>query len=68
MGKKERMLRGDGSVGAGGGGLEDLANAAVDAGAGPGGGRDGGEVGLDPTWLTRYGYLTALGQGMFKTK
>ncbi|KAK5718122.1 Glucose-responsive transcription factor [Elasticomyces elasticus] len=67
VGKKERMLRlgGDGS----GGGLEDLANAAVGAG-GPGtaGGGDGGTVALDPTWLTRYGYLTALGQGMFKTK
>ncbi|TKA73750.1 hypothetical protein B0A55_05460 [Friedmanniomyces simplex] len=70
VGKKERMLRvgpGDGGFAGGGNGLEDLANAAVGGGGVGGGGGDEGTV-LDPTWLTRYGYLTALGQGMFKTK
>ncbi|KAK0869368.1 Glucose-responsive transcription factor [Friedmanniomyces endolithicus] len=70
VGKKERMLgfgAGEGGFAGGGSGLEDLANAAV-AGGGVGGrGGDGSGV-LDPTWLTRYGYLTALGQGVFKTK
>lgn len=39
------------------GGLEALADAA-----------GGNERDFDPTMLTRYGYLTALGQGMFRSK
>lgn len=39
------------------GGLDGLADAAV-----------GVDEAFDPTMLTRYGYLTALGQGMFKTR
>ncbi|KAK3701778.1 Glucose-responsive transcription factor [Vermiconidia calcicola] len=51
--KRERMQ------GMQGGGLDALADAA--------GGEAGGEKGYDPTMLTRYGYLTALGQGRFRT-
>ena len=40
------------------GGLEALADAA---------GQDQGQRDYDPTMLTRYGYLTALGQGRFRT-
>ena len=47
------------------GGLEALAEAA---GGGVGGGGGEGEREFDPTLLTRYGYLTALGQGRFRTK
>ncbi|KAK5113376.1 hypothetical protein LTR62_003476 [Meristemomyces frigidus] len=50
------------------GALQGLANAAVGAGTGTESGGGGGEGELDPTWLTRYGYLTALGQGVFRTK
>ena len=60
--KRERMQVQQNS---GAGGLETLADAAG------GGGRDGDgerEGGYDPTMLTRYGYLTALGQGMFRSK
>ncbi|TKA27422.1 hypothetical protein B0A50_05034 [Salinomyces thailandicus] len=53
--KKGMMLAENGS--APGAGLESLANVAV-----------GGSEGFDPTMLTRYGYLTALGQGTFRTK
>ena len=56
--KKERMLAEHGVSENGlSGGLHGLANAAV-----------GGSESFDPTMLTRYGYLTALGQGMFKTR
>ena len=55
--KLERIRSGVG--GAPGSGLEALAEAA-------GGGE--GEKEFDPTLLTRYGYLTALGQGRFRTK
>jgi hypothetical protein len=56
--KKERMLaQGDAD------GLQGLADAAVgEAHAG------NGSVNFDPTMLTRYGYLTALGQGIFRSK
>ena len=58
--KKERMLaQGDAD------GLQGLADAAVgDASNGSG----SGNVNFDPTMLTRYGYLTALGQGIFRSK
>jgi len=62
-----RLGAGEGGFAGGGSGLEDLANAAV-AGGGVGSRGGDGDGVLDPTWLTRYGYLTALGQGMFKTK
>ena len=42
--------------------LDALADAAGGFGEGD------GEKGFDPTMLTRYGYLTALGQGKFRTK
>ena len=50
--KRERMLQQQG-------GLDALADAA-------GAGEEGREY--DPTMLTRYGYLTALGQGRFRSK
>ncbi|KAM0723795.1 hypothetical protein Q7P37_000785 [Cladosporium fusiforme] len=59
--KKERMLA---QGGADGGGLQGLADAAVGGSAAAG---SGGES-FDPTMLTRYGYLTALGQGIFRSK
>jgi len=55
--KKERLLL---QPNGGAEALQGLANAAVGAN------EDGG--GFDPTMLTRYGYLTALGQGMFRTR
>lgn len=55
--KKERMLAQGGADG-----LQGLANAAV------GGAGGNGSESFDPTMLTRYGYLTALGQGIFRTK
>lgn len=58
--KKERMRLVDGDLEGDDGGLQSLANAAVGGG--------GGQGKLDPTWLTRYGYLTALGQGMFRSR
>lgn len=72
--KKERMLAaaggGEGGVGGGGGAaqsLQGLADAAVLGENARNG--DGGESGnFDPTMLTRYGYLTALGQGIFRSK
>jgi len=51
MRKRERMIH-EGN----GGGLQGLADAAT-----------GSTASFDPTMLTRYGYLTALGQGIFKT-
>lgn len=56
--KRERMLQGASS-------LDVLADASA---GGAAGGVAGGSAGYDPTMLTRYGYLTALGQGMFRTK
>ena len=62
--KKERMvLHQQQQEGGGPQGLQGLANAAVG-----GGGINGDAEGFDPTMLTRYGYLTALGQGMFRTR
>lgn len=61
--KKERMLAQGGATGADG--LQGLADAAVGNSA-PGAG--GPSEKFDPTMLTRYGYLTALGQGIFRTK
>ena len=58
--KKERMLAHSGAEG-----LQGLADAAVGNGA-PGAG--GPSEKFDPTMLTRYGYLTALGQGIFRSK
>ena len=56
LGKRERM--GSAGVGGeGGGGVLDV-----------GEGGENGSGNFDPTYLTRYGYLTALGQGMFRTK
>lgn len=55
--KKERMLAQGGADG-----LQGLADAAV------GGAGGTGSESFDPTMLTRYGYLTALGQGIFRTK
>lgn len=55
--KKGRML-----VQGGADGLQGLAEAAV------GGSGSNGSESFDPTMLTRYGYLTALGQGIFRTK
>jgi hypothetical protein len=47
--------------------LQGLADAAVgEARNGQHG--DGGSENFDPTMLTRYGYLTALGQGIFRSK
>jgi hypothetical protein len=43
-----------------------IMGADGDAAAAVGAGGDAER--LNPTWLTRYGYLTALGQGMFRTK
>lgn len=62
LGKRDRMQ--------GLGGLADAATGGA-GGHGSGAGDEGGDNGsgnFDPTYLTRYGYLTALGQGMFKTK
>jgi hypothetical protein len=57
--KKERMLaQGDAD-----GGLQGLADAAVGEAL-----ASNGSEGFDPTMLTRYGYLTALGQGIFRSK
>lgn len=56
--KKERMLAQGGADG-----LQGLADAAVG-----GAGASNGNESFDPTMLTRYGYLTALGQGIFRTK
>ncbi|KAF2772382.1 hypothetical protein EJ03DRAFT_266878 [Teratosphaeria nubilosa] len=56
-GKVAKILGAEGSAVVGGG-LQDLANAAA--------GAMGMGEGFDPTMLTRYGYLTALGQGIFR--
>jgi hypothetical protein len=59
--KKERMLaQGDAD------GLQGLADAAV--GEAHAHAARNGSVDFDPTMLTRYGYLTALGQGIFRSK
>lgn len=56
--KKERMLaQGDAD------GLQGLADAAVGEAH-----TNNGSENFDPTMLTRYGYLTALGQGIFRSK
>jgi hypothetical protein len=61
--KKERMLaQGDAD------GLQGLADAAVGEAAHASNGNGNGNVNFDPTMLTRYGYLTALGQGIFRSK
>jgi hypothetical protein len=65
--KKERMLA-QGGGGADGGGLQGLADAAVGEARNGNGGRSDGSENFDPTMLTRYGYLTALGQGIFRSK
>ncbi|KAH9818959.1 GAL4-like Zn(II)2Cys6 (or C6 zinc) binuclear cluster DNA-binding domain [Teratosphaeria destructans] len=57
VGKVQKILGAEGGA-AVGAGLQDLANAAT--------GAMGLGEGFDPTMLTRYGYLTALGQGMFR--
>ena len=54
VGKRGRMNSGNGD-----GALQGLADAAAQAGP---------EGGFDPTMLTRYGYLTALGQGRFGSR
>lgn len=60
--KKERMLaQGDAD------GLQGLADAAVGE-ALSSNGNGHASVNFDPTMLTRYGYLTALGQGIFRSK
>lgn len=59
LGKRERMQ--------GAGGNDSALGRLADAAAGDAGG-DNGSGNFDPTYLTRYGYLTALGQGMFVTK
>ncbi|KAF2726157.1 hypothetical protein K431DRAFT_280179 [Polychaeton citri CBS 116435] len=67
VGKRQSMLRVmEGNEGVNS--LHGLANAAAGSGEGSAsvGATDGDR--FDPTMLTRYGYLTALGQGMFKTK
>lgn len=58
--KRERMLA-EGVDGGGGPALQSLANAATGA-------SESSRGGFDPTMLTRYGYLTALGQGRFRTR
>lgn len=61
--KKERMLAyGDAD------GLQGLADAAVGEAAHASNGNGSANVNFDPTMLTRYGYLTALGQGIFRSK
>ncbi|KAI6860691.1 hypothetical protein KC323_g6127 [Hortaea werneckii] len=73
LSKRARIESGGGE---GGGGLNGLANAAAVGGGGGSVGATTGESGngvrggekFDPTMLTRYGYLTALGQGMFRTR
>lgn len=69
--KKERMLAQGDADGVGGGegrGLQGLADAAVGLEARGGNANGGGNENFDPTMLTRYGYLTALGQGIFRSK
>lgn len=69
--KLERIERGGGGA-ADGEALRSLAEAAVGAGTGGaavgvnGGDGEGGP--FDPTMLTRYGYLSALAQRIFRTK
>jgi len=59
--KKERMLAQGGDAD----GLQGLADAAVGEAARA---SNNGSENFDPTMLTRYGYLTALGQGIFRSK
>lgn len=64
VGKRERMLGTNGA-----GALGRLADAAAGgSGGNEGEGGENGSGNFDPTYLTRYGYLSALGQGMFRTK